>query len=263
MTVIIKYPRTPHLEGSRLGHGDSPNDRRSLSSLADGDYVWEEKVDGANCAIRFSDESGLLLQSRGHFLTGGHRERQFNRFKAWANSNVDMLFDILSTRYIMYGEWCYAKHSIYYDALPHYFLEFDVYDVENASFLSTYARRELIGSSPISSVPVVWDGVLDDYREIVKLIAPSAFKTRDWRNVLRTTAVKQRLDPNLIESQSDSSDLMEGLYLKVERDGVVVDRAKLVRCSFQQAADPPDVDWHDRPIIPNRLSVQNDVGVSL
>ena len=29
---------------------------------------------------------------------------------------------------IPYGEWLYAKHSVHYRKLPHYFFEFDIYD---------------------------------------------------------------------------------------------------------------------------------------
>ena len=106
--------------------------------------VIEEKVDGANTGISFSDDGELLLQSRGHYLTGGYRERHYNLFKQWANIHQDELFNVLGNRYIMYGEWLYAKHTVYYDALPHYFLEFDIYDKENNVFLDTESRRKLI-----------------------------------------------------------------------------------------------------------------------
>ena len=48
--------------------------------------------------------------------------------KQWANAHRDAFYEVLGSRYIMYGEWMYAKHSVFYDALPHYFLEFDVLD---------------------------------------------------------------------------------------------------------------------------------------
>ena len=42
-------------------------------------------MDGANSGVRFDPNSlELLLQSRGHYLTGGGRERQFDLFKRWA-----------------------------------------------------------------------------------------------------------------------------------------------------------------------------------
>ena len=44
----------------------------------------------------------------------------------------------------MYGEWLYAKHSIYYDKLPHYFLEFDIFDREQKIFLDTETRHNLL-----------------------------------------------------------------------------------------------------------------------
>ncbi len=38
------------------------------------------------------------------------------------------LYELLKDRYIMYGEWLYAKHTVFYDNLTHYFMEFDIYD---------------------------------------------------------------------------------------------------------------------------------------
>ena len=75
---LIKYPRTPHLESSRLQSGDIEHGQQPYHLLAGQYIVVEEKLDGANCAISFSESGELLLQSRGHYLTGGGRERQFN-----------------------------------------------------------------------------------------------------------------------------------------------------------------------------------------
>ena len=115
---LKKYPRTPHLEGSRLQPGDEDLSQIPFSDLKDKYLVIEEKIDGANSAISFSEEGELLLQSRGHYLTGGYRERHFNLLKQWANVHMDNFFDVLGTRYIMYGEWMYAKVSIMMLYLP-------------------------------------------------------------------------------------------------------------------------------------------------
>ena len=58
----------------------------------------------------------------------------------------------------MYGEWLYAKHSVYYDLLPHYFMEFDVFDKVDKVFLSTKRRMELLKDLPVESVKVLADG---------------------------------------------------------------------------------------------------------
>ena len=144
MNAIRKYARTHHLQGSRLQVGDEDLDAVPMSELEGRYVVVEEKMDGANCAASFDCDFALQLQSRGHFLTGGARERQFDLFKQWASATANRLLDVLTDRYVMYGEWMYAKHTIYYDALPHYFMEFDVLDTTTGEFLDTPRRAELL-----------------------------------------------------------------------------------------------------------------------
>src|SRR5688500_13612252 len=98
--MLRKYPRTPHLEGSRLQPGDSDLATVPFSEVAGRFLVVEEKLDGANAAISFDDDGGLRLQSRGHYLVGGPRERQFAPFKAWASAVQHALRPRLGSRYI-------------------------------------------------------------------------------------------------------------------------------------------------------------------
>jgi hypothetical protein len=81
---LYKYPRTQHLEGSRLQPGDHGLDSVLFAEIAGWYLVAEEKCDRANAGICFDAEGRLWLQSRGHFLTGGEREKHFNLFKQWA-----------------------------------------------------------------------------------------------------------------------------------------------------------------------------------
>ena len=152
---LHKYPRTRHLEGSRLQPGDEDLEAAPFRAVAGRNLVVEEKVDGANCGISFTPEGELLLQSRGHYLTGGLRERHFNLLKQWAQVHARAFCDRLGPRYVVYGEWLSAKHTVFYDALPHYFLEFDVLDTETGQFLSTPRRRELLAGLAVVSVPVI------------------------------------------------------------------------------------------------------------
>src|SRR5581483_859523 len=112
--------------------------------------VVEEKVDGANAGVSFDEDGALRLQSRGHFLRGGGDERQFSVFKAWANARAHALRPVLGARYVLYGEWLYAKHTVFYDALPHFFLEFDVLDTRENVFLTTPARQSLLFGTPVA-----------------------------------------------------------------------------------------------------------------
>ena len=256
MRMIYKYPRTPHIEGSRLQPGDEDLSQIRFESIKGKHLVIEEKVDGANSAISFGEDGELLLQSRGHYLTGGYRERHYNFMKQWANYHRDTFFEILGTRYIMYGEWLYAKHTIFYDALPNYFLEFDIMDRETGIFLDTPARHKLLKGSPVKSVPVLGEGSYTSEKEILKLIGPSKYITVNQRENLYNAAVKLGLSPERNLKDTDLSGLMEGLYIKVEENGLVVDRMKYVRAEFLQRVDFSETHWIDRPIIPNQLAIK-------
>ena len=256
MKDIIKYPRTPHLEGSRLQKGDEDLSQIPFKIIKDKYIVIEEKVDGANTGISFIDGE-LKLQSRGHILTGGHRERHYNLFKQWANNYQCELYEVLGERYIMYGEWLYAKHSIYYDNLPSYFLEFDVYDKENKTFLSTDKRRELLKDLDVISVPVLARGKFNKIEDVLKYLGDSNYITIHHRENLKNEALKNNQDVDRIFKETENTMSMEGIYIKVEENGEVVDRMKFVRYSFLQTVEESATHWLDRTIIPNKLGDKN------
>ncbi len=254
MESIIKYPRTPHIVGSRLQPGDEDLSQIPFSAIQNKYIVIEEKVDGANSAISFGENQELLLQSRGHYLTGGYRERHYNLFKTWANFHKEELFKLLGYRYILYGEWLYAKHSVYYDQLPHYFLEFDIFDKENKLFLDTKTRHQMLRGSCIKSVPVLDCGYFSSMKDILRLLGKSNYISSNHLDNLKSEAIKLGLDPERQVRETDNSNLMEGLYIKVEGNGCVLDRMKYVRYSFLQTVDVSETHWLDRPIIPNGLA---------
>ena len=252
---MLKYPRTPHIDGSRLQPGDEDLERIPFSAIKGRRLVVEEKVDGANSAVSFDADGGLLLQSRGHYLRGGYRERHFDLFKRWGTAQSAVLRDILGSRYIMFGEWVYAKHTVYYDALPHYFLEFDIFDRETGVFLDTAARRAMLKDAPVASVPVLGEGAYKTLDELLKLVGPSRYVTENRRDNLQAAAVKLGLDVESVFSETELSGMAEGLYIKIEENGRVVDRMKYVRAKFWQSVFQSESHWIDRPIIPNQLAV--------
>ena len=253
--TLKKYPRTSHLEGSRLQPGDEDLSQVPFSYIRGKHLVVEEKIYGANTAISFSEDGELLLQSRGHYLTGGYRERHYNLMKQWANIHQDAFFEVLGTRYIMYGEWMYAKHTVYYDRLPHYFLEFDIFDREKQIFLSTERRHEMLKDLPVVSVPVLKTGAFQNKEELISLLGKSNYISPNKTLSLREISKKLNLDVERQVRETDASDTMEGLYIKIEENGQVIDRLKYVRASFTQTVDVSQTHWLDRPIVPNGLAI--------
>lgn len=255
---LLKYPRTPHLEGSRLQPGDEDLSQIRFSEIRGRHLVVEEKCDGANSAVSFSKDGKLLLQSRGHYLTGGYRERHYNLMKQWANVHKDAFYQVLGSRYIMYGEWMYAKHTVFYDALPHYFLEFDIFDRERGIFLDTPSRKKLTECMPVVSVPVLKEGRFNSREELLKLLGPSLYITPNHMKRLGEIATELQLDIERQYKETDNSTMMEGLYIKVEENGQVSFRLKYVRNSFLQNLDVSGTHWLERPIVPNGLGVPVD-----
>lgn len=257
-TELIKYPRTPHLEGSRLQPGDEDLSQVRFSEIAGRHLAVEEKCDGANSAISFDAEGNIFFQSRGHYLTGGYRERHFNLLKQWGTVHRDCFFRVLGSRYIMYGEWMYAKHSVYYDKLPHYFLEFDILDRENGCFLDTPSRRKLTEQMPVVSVPVLYQGAFSSKEKLLGLLGESHYISFRHMERMREYCEQNGLDAERQCMETDASVQMEGLYIKVEEGGCVTGRFKYVRPSFVQCMIDSGTHWLDRPIIPNLLAVPTE-----
>ena len=259
MNSLQKYPRTQHLEGSRRQPGDEDLSDVPFAEIADQHIIVEEKLDGANSAISFHEDGSLLLQSRGHYLTGGPREKHFALFKTWASTHAAPLCERLGMRYVMFGEWLLAKHTIFYDTLPHYFLEFDVYDRQRGVFLSTKRRKELLSDSPVTSVPVLHSGEVANVKALRSMIAPSLYKSAQWKQQLADAARAAEVDPERAQRETDRSNESEGLYLKIETDDCVTRRFKFVRESFLTSVVDSGSHWLSRPIVRNQLRTGVDI----
>ena len=254
MLPFKKYPRTQHIEGSRLQEGDEDLVAVPFEKIKGLPLVVEEKIDGSNCAISFNGNGELLLQSRGHYLIGGARENHFDLFKQWAATHQQVLYEVLGCRYVVYGEWVYAKHTIFYDALPHYFLEFDIFDRVAECYLDTPSRHKLLVTLPLVSVPVLQTGAFHSLQELVALVGHSRYIGDDHFLELEKYCKSAGLDIDTAYRETDRSPTMEGLYVKHEENGQVIGRYKYVRAAFLQTVFSSESHWITRPIIPNRLA---------
>lgn len=237
---FTKYPRTPHLFGSKGTDDDKHlGETESRAFIADKSLIVEEKIDGTNVGLHFSDSGELILQCRGHLITEGMHP-QYDLFKQWAAVKRHVLERQLQNRFLLFGEWVYARHSIHYRKLTHYFFEFDIYDKQAEAFLDLEHRLSLIAGMGIQTVPVIHTGTVsrDDLDD---LIGPSRFDS---------------FFENPFTSRSDN--LMEGLYLRTEADGIVTGRAKFVRPEFVEKIKQ-STHWQHQPIQPNLLADDVDI----
>ncbi len=232
---FVKYPRTPHLFGSKGTDDDKHLGREeSEAFIADPSLIVEEKLDGTNVGIHFTQSGRMVLQCRGHEITEG-MHRQYDLFKQWTAAKRPVLEALLGSQFILYGEWLYAKHSLHYHRLPHYFFEFDIYDKDAERFLGLEKRLAMLGGTGLHTVPVLHRGraSLD---QLHSLLRPSAFESA-FEN----------------PATGETDNLMEGLYCRTEADGFVSGRAKMVRVEFVEKVKQSQ-HWQHQAMVPNGLA---------
>lgn len=222
---FFKFPSTPHL-ATLAGvdiRGDKVLSESERDEFLQHDLVVEEKVDGANLGISFDSEGNIRAQNRGAYL---HLpgSGQWKKLGDWLAPRTDTLFEHLSDNFILFGEWCYAQHSVFYNQLPDWFLGFDVYDKQFNRFLSSKRRDALFREMCVAQVPVLAHGHFA-YPEVQKFLSTS----------------KLSVQP------------AEGIYLRFDQDDWLAQRAKLVRPAFIQAVEQH---WSRSAIRPNRLRLE-------
>ncbi|MHB8909876.1 MAG: RNA ligase family protein [Syntrophales bacterium] len=206
---FFKFPSTPHLAllGDVAVRGDKVMSNVEMKTFLQHELVVEEKVDGANLGISFDSGGNIRAQNRGAYLhlpsTG-----QWKKLYRWLMPRIDVLFEQLIDRYILFGEWCYAQHSTFYDRLPDWFLGFDIYDKKSGRFLSCSRRDKAFRAIGISQVPKVDHGRFT-FEELRKLLSKSQLSNKP----------------------------AEGLYFRIDQGDWLVQRAKLVRVAFIQSIE--------------------------
>lgn len=139
-------------------------------------------------------------------------------------------------------------------------MEFDIFDKEEEKFLSTKRRREILKDySFIVSVLVLHEGKLNNLNQLISFLGKSNFKSSKGKEILRKKCEELNLSFNIAKKQTDTSDLMEGLYIKLEDENHVIDRFKYVRTSFLNTILDSETHWINRPIIPNKLKEEIDI----
>lgn len=275
--VLLKYPRTPHVKGSGLQRGDEDMKVVDIRDYRGRHMVAEEKIDGSNTRIGFDAGGEPFAGSRGHLIDltrrDIHRERQWNRFKDWLAVHKDRFLERFEDRFRPFGEWEYAAHTSFYDALPHWWFEFDIWDRSRECFLDTATRREVLAGLPVVSVPVLYEGPVVSLDHLMSLVTvrdeetgrdlrwteASLYKTANWREALDASIRREGLDPARNVGHFEPTRAAEGLYIKIEEDGRVVERLKFVRPDFVQRIIDADQHWHSRPIVPNVLVPGADI----
>lgn len=223
MTDFFRFPRTPHLAwlGARDPRDDKVLSATEASALLSAEVVVEEKLDGANLGLSVVG-GGLRAQNRGQYLQSPF-SGQFARLGTWLASREQALVGALGAELIAFGEWCAAKHSLDYSALPDWWLLFDIYDLQEDRFWSTRRRDDWACELGLSTVPALFRGQTD-----MSMLTGLLNNHRSF----------YRDGP------------MEGVVIRRESQRWLSQRAKLVRPEFTQQIE---THWRSRALVWNRL----------
>lgn len=253
----VKYPRTEHLLGSKnldLSNFDihyQNNEQLQFPSLNFNEsFIVEEKMDGIGLGICFIN--GLVhIQQRGHLFPLQETPALLKNFKSWVEYNEELLYCIIEEKYTLFGEWLEFKHTVFYNALTSPFLEYDIYDHANNTFLSTSQRYKLINNK-LPSVKVIQQLPSLDLNTLKSLLEnyPTSFFTNDlWSKDL----LMLKKNFNFVEQDSLQNRGFEGFYIKVENEYETLQRYKWIRKEFFDIVSQ-NQHWKDKPLIKNIIS---------
>ena len=222
-----KYPHTPHLiwMGEGQPRADKVMTSSEVSDFLSGRVIVEEKVDGANFGLSLGPDDRVRAQGRGNYLAPGRGHAQWNPLWPWLARRRAELESGLCGGLILYGEWCYAKHTVPYDALPDWFLGFDILDTVSRRFWSVDRRNEWLRERHLVPVPEVIRG-------------------RFYLNQI----------PTLLGKSFVGHVPMEGIYLRRDNGEWLEARAKVVGDAFKQQIEEH---WTRHPVTPNALALSH------
>lgn len=215
MQTFYPFPRTLHLPGSVVIDSDRTTSLSELQRLCDEcEIIIQEKIDGANVSVYASDQGTPVCQKRSGLIDAAGKQReQYAFYRNWVWEHWNMLQQILSHRFVLFGEFCWQRHAIQYTRLPDWILFFDIFDRNERVFL------------PLDSVA----GLLqDDFQSVPQL----------WRGRGSVSDLMHRIEEMSQESSEyTDAECREGLYVRFEAAGAIRGRAKWRRPGFQPGAN--------------------------
>lgn len=220
-----KYNRTFHFPFSP-GATNDDKIASSMDRLIGVPIVLTEKLDGSNTSL---ETDGCFARTH----AGAPTHASFDQLKAL---HATIKYKIPHS-FQLFGEWCFALHSIAYSELPSYFMMFGVRELANAfgaeedywpSWENVEMWAEEIG---VPTVPVLFKGTVSSEKELKDLVE------------------------SFMNQPSACGGIREGVVARVAKgfadDDFSTCVMKCVRANHVQTSEH----WKDQEIIKNRLKL--------
>lgn len=215
--MSLKYPRSLHLPFSP---GASSDDKimseEEFEKFLDIEVVITEKLDGSNVCL-----TKHQVYSRSH--SGPATHKSFNPLKklhAYLKQDIPEGISV-------FGEWCYAVHSIEYLMLQSYLNIFAVRDDKTEEWADWDEVVLWADELGVATVPVILRGVISDKYKLKELIVEFS-KLNSFYGPTREGVVLRRTSP-----------------LKINKLNQIEGLGKWVRENHVQT----DEHWKNKPIV--------------
>jgi hypothetical protein len=221
-----KYNRTFHFPFSP-GATNDDKIAATMDGLIGVPIVLTEKVDGSNTSL---ESTGCYARTH----AGAPTHKSFDMLKVLHASVKHQI----STDTQLFGEWCYAKHSIEYSQLPGYFLLFGVrylelFDDNGSLEMGLWASWEEVNmwakEIGVSTVPVLYTGTVKDESQLKEMVE------------------------SFMNQPSSCGGIREGVVARIAQgfddDSFSSSVLKCVRANHVQTSEH----WKDQEIVRNKL----------
>lgn len=147
----------------------------NVNSFEKGDYIIiQEKIDGANAAIRYDPETDTIVaQSRKNILG---LENNLRGFWEWTQTlDKELVKSVLGDKLIAFCEWL-VPHSVKYpDEKYNHAYFYDVYNAKTESYLSQSEVKEIVSKLGLTYVPVFYEGEFISWEHCMSFVGKTEF----------------------------------------------------------------------------------------
>lgn len=206
---------------------DPPKKKKCLTEeevkiLLDGHTVFEEKVDGGVVGIAWNGDMHLAI-GKHSMINYADNSKKFYGLNSWIYTNYEKIQKI-PLGWVVYGEWLRARHNIFYDKIPDFFVAFDVWDGHR--YLELQSRSDMLHRLGFAEVPLIYSGDNLDIEDVLCISDGLSISNK---------------------SRFSSSEIFEGVVIKNYDKQFY---GKYVRREFLASIEK---NWLELPLVENRL----------
>jgi len=167
----------------------------NVNGFEKGDYiVIQEKIDGANSAIRYDSENDCVVaQSRKQILSIGNNLRGMYEWSQTLDKNK--VREVLGNNLVFFGEWLVPHTVKYPDEKYNQFYAYDIYNTDAEKYLPQDIVEEKAKELGLNFVPVFYKGEFQSWEHCLSFVGKTEMDGEMGEGIVIKNQTKLN-DPN-------------------------------------------------------------------